>query len=323
MRTSTERDVMFLDIIIGSDPAYIAPFPIGELIQKLIVLKEEEPNATAKWYKKNNRKVFIRDLAVMEGSSVCLLLYDTDADAPGASFADLDTDVQRDEAKKDREGRPESAHLVIKTTPGDETSTYLALLEESSRLNRSHVERYLNGLLGDISKRWKGEFKVPHPDGSITTDGGPHMQSYRPRLEMLGHLSADFQKDLETGKLRGISLETSRVATASPGLGEPRSVQVTRRDIKLRPRGSWRDHPMSKIRDAIGIGRESSYETARIVFETQDGTSHTALMDTATGDLLNDGYVRRYRLTSFDHLLLEATSSIDPQVNGKMHSLLY
>ena len=76
------------------------------------------------------------------------MLYDTDAEAPGATFADLDTDEQRDENKKEREGRPESAHLVVKLTgQNEQASRYLAILEESTRLTRRHVQWYLNSIL--------------------------------------------------------------------------------------------------------------------------------------------------------------------------------
>jgi hypothetical protein len=320
MRTASQRDVMFLDVLTENEPEHVPARPLRELMDKIGQLRRATP--TAKWYQNNTRKVFIRELQVFDNDDkICLLLYDTDADAPGASFANLDTDEQRNEDKQEREGRPESAHLIIKlASQEDKASRYLAILEESSRLTRSQVQRYFNAILKDIPKHWKGEFSVPHIDGSRMRNGTPRMQSFYPKVDLQGHLSDDFQTDLQMGKLRGIALETSRPDRLD--FGEPRSVQARRRDIKLKPVGSWRDEPLRKIHDAIRIGRDQRYENARITFQTQDGTSHVALLDTVTENLVNDGYIKRLRLSDFDHLILEASTSIDTQLRDKMSVLL-
>jgi hypothetical protein len=320
MRTASQRDVMFLDIIIENEPEHVPARPLRELMDKVNQLRLA--NATAKWYRNDTRKVFIRECEIFANDTqICLLLYDTDADAPGASFANLDTDEQRDEDKQEREGRPESAHMVIKLEAEEgRASRYLAILEESSKLTRSNVQRYLNAILKDIAKNWEQEFRVPHVDGSNMRDGTPRMQPFHPKLDLQGHLSDNFRDDLRLGKLRGIALETSRADSLH--FGEERSVKARRRDIKLKPVGSWRDEPLAKINDALHIGRDYRYETARIIFQTQDGTSHVALLDTDTGNIVNDGYIKRLRLGDFDHLILEASTSIDIQLRDKNSVLL-
>jgi hypothetical protein len=214
---------------------------------------------TARWYEKKTRKVFIRELQISaDNTKVCILLYDTDAEAPGASFANLDTDEQRNEDKKEREGRPESVHFVMMLSHETNQATrYLGILEESSRLPRGLVQRYLNGLLKDAAKRWKDQFSVPHIDGSRLKDGSPKPQMFHPLLDLQGHLSDEFQADLAAGILRGISLESARADRLA--FGEPRSVIPRRNDIKLAPRGSWRDDPIGKINDTLHLGRENRY----------------------------------------------------------------
>jgi hypothetical protein len=265
--------------------------------------------------------VFIRDFQYSDdGSKACLLICDTDGDAPGASFANLDTDIQRDVDKEAREGRPESAHLLANLdAEAGHATRYLALLEESSRLPRGLIERYVNALLKIVCKQQRATYTAPHVDGSVELDGRPRMQPFRAKMALQGHLSDDFRADLEAGKLRGISLETSSADKVN--FGEARSVAFRRNDIKLRPAGSWKDNPMGKVQDALHIGNANKFENARIVFQTQDGTSHVAILDTETGNLVNEGYIKRSRLDGFDHLLSEASRSIDIQIRDKMNSL--
>ena len=99
MRTASQRDVMFLDVLTENEPEHVPARPLRELMDKIGQLRLA--TATAKWYQNNTRKVFIRELQVFDNDDkICLLLYDTDADAPGASFANLDTDEQRTKINK-------------------------------------------------------------------------------------------------------------------------------------------------------------------------------------------------------------------------------
>jgi hypothetical protein len=316
MRTAAERDVMFLDILVGNEPSHVPGRPMRQIVEVLDQLRRAE--ASAKWYDKNKRKAFIRDLELF-ADKACILLYYTNADAPGASFADLDTDEQRDENKKEREGRPESSHLVVNlVSQPDQATRYLAILEESSQLTRSLVQRYLTALLKEAATRWKSEFSVQHIDGSRGKDGSLKTQSFYPKLDLQGHLSADFKADLQAGILRGISLETSSADKLA--FGETRSVVPRRHDVKLTPLGPWRLNPLEKITDALRMGRDNKYETARVVFVTQDGTSHVAFLDTDSGNVVNDGYIKRCRLCDFDHFLSEASTSIDGQMRDEAYA---
>jgi hypothetical protein len=253
MRTASARDVLFLDALIRNEPAHVPARPMRQIVDTLDRLRQS--GLTARWYEKKTRKVFIRELQISEDDTkVCILLYETDAEASGASFANMDTDEQRDEDKREREGRPESAHFIMMLThEADQGTRYLAVLEESSRLPRGLVQNYLNGLLKDAAKRWKERFSVPHIDGSLLRGGSPRPQLFHPLLDLQGHLSADFQSDLAAGILRGISLESSRADRLA--FGEPRSVIPRRNDIKLSPRGSWRDDPLGKINDTLHLGK--------------------------------------------------------------------
>jgi hypothetical protein len=179
---------------------------------------------------------------------------------------------------------------------------------------------YLNGILREVVKTWRPEFEVPHIDGSVNPDGTPRMQRFQPEFELQGHLSDAFQADLEAGKLRGVSLESSRAERLA--FGESGSIRAVRNDVKLKPIGSWLDDPMGKVREVIRFGRSNRYEAARISFDTADGTSHTTIIDTETDALRNDGYIKRQRLQDFDHLLSEACTTIDAQMRDKMNAIL-
>jgi hypothetical protein len=228
MRTATERDALFLDIVVKNDPDFIPPRTIIQLLENinnLIPTESNVSNRTTKWYRQKTRKVFIRNKVWFndDKSLACLPIYDTNSAKPEASYTDLDTDVQRDIEKQDREGRPESVHLVLSTNgnPGN-TDTYRAIMEGSGSLNRGFVESYLNGVLKIVRQTSPETFRVERLDGARHRDGSPITQRFTPLLELQGHLSREFREDLEAGILRGISLETSKREKLN--LGETRFV---------------------------------------------------------------------------------------------------
>jgi hypothetical protein len=136
----------------------------------------------------------------------------------------------------------------------------------------------------------------------------------------MGHLSDDFAADLAAGGLTGITLETSQDQRI--GFGEGRRLVPVRKQIRMKVKGSWRDGAQEIIRDARRLGRANNYEAARIAFKSADGSSHTAILDTETGAVMNDGYIKRVRLSAREVFLPEASTTFIDILQQRMLALI-
>lgn len=321
MRNQHTRDILYLDCQLFSEPDGAPVKSIDWWAEKFSASFQAGERFTY-WSRDRKRKVFIRDLALDTDNSILwLLLYTTDAEASDASFAHMETDVQRDEAKAEGEGRPQSAHVAISLAElPSHINRHLVLLEESSVLPRARVERYLNSLIRFVRKKNANLFKTQDKSGAQDGKGNPILVSYYNKVELLGHLSEDFQDDLNAGGLIGIALETG--AKEHIGFGEGKRLVPIKKQITLSPRGSWKDDPSGTLKEALRLGRKNDLESARITFRSSDKMSHTAVLDTETGNVLNDGFIKKVRLNAKETFLPEASTAFHETLQGRMTSLL-
>jgi hypothetical protein len=326
MRDKGNRDATVYDISIDAHPQSAPKRPIGYFLDKIMSFYDPENiEKTAKWNRANDKITYIRDIAVCsEGKWFCILLYFADKNGMGASFTQLDTDnhEQEDILLENNRARPESAHILISKNPvHNESYTYLSIIEDSNKLNRYNIKSYLNYLFREIIKSNPNDFEAPEENGSLNTDGTPKKYKYKNFLELQGHPSEHFAQCLENGKLLGIALEStddSNIAT-----GEGRYVLPKRHEILLKPTaGSWHENMKERLTEACKLGRENRYQTTRITFKAEDGKSHTARIDSTTGNIIGDQFVKRHRLSGFSSFLNEADKSINNEIKNKMLSIM-
>lgn len=156
MRDGSKIDVTVYDIIVKPEPSHAPQKTMAFFIEKIKALHHEEK--TENWNLKKTIKTYVRDIEIdPHGRWAVLLLYFADSNAPGASFTNLDDNSQEDYRLKERQGRPESVHLLISLAPHkSEPLRYLGVLEDSTKLNRLHVQSYMNFL----SNRFAGRPKI-------------------------------------------------------------------------------------------------------------------------------------------------------------------
>jgi len=326
MRDSGNRDVTVYDLVMRSNPEHAPKKPIQYFLEKITTLFDtKNVLKTAKWNRNEDKVTYIRDVEIdPNGQWVCLLLYFTDKNGMGASFTLLDTDnhTQEDITLGENRARPESAHLLIsQNQTQDGVISYLSIIEDSSKLNRRSIQIYLNHLIREIIKSFKPEFEAPDEGGAINKDGSPKTYKYKNSVELQGHPSDDLIRYLKSGKLTSISLEStndSRLTT-----GEGRYVLPKRQDLLLQPtKGKWYEDAISRFNEALKLGSDNNYETARVVFNAEDGKSHTARVDTETKGVIGDRFVKRHRLSGFSQLLNEADEKINTEIKDKMLAIL-
>jgi hypothetical protein len=140
-------------------------------------------------------------------------------------------------------------------------------------------------------------------------------------VELQGYPSSDFLAALASGgAVQGIVLETQN--QARHGFGECPYAKATRTQVKLAPATTWKDVGADALRGIFGRARQGGYEAARISFRTGEQVSRTVLIDTETGNVLGDGFVKKQRVGPLQAILTEASTDFEGQVVAAMDRLL-
>lgn len=306
MREARARDVRHFDIRLDPFPADAPRKKLSSILQDILSFYKDP--AVVWWNRAKTRKIYIRDMS-SAGSLFYILLYSVDSEAAGASFSHLTTDQQRDEHPQVGEGRPESAHLVIRCRDEDDNNGVWTLLaEEAGSLPRRRIEVYMRHVVSELIKSQKINWRYPDPDGSVDSKGVPRTKSYRADLRLAGHLSLELKQALESGGLTGIALETHRAEKM--GFGEGRYFKPKVKQLRLSAVGSWSEEPFERIAEALRIARSNNWDEMRINFKTSDGAPHQVLLNSENGQTMNDGFVRRTRVTFSGLAMSEAEQEI-------------
>lgn len=320
MRDAHTRDVMYYDCRIEAVP------PHGTLIKAATFLSWFAELATSTdhiWASRDKQSVMkIRSISI-DNSRQCayMLICFNDGYASDASFAHLDSDEQRDVAKLDREGRPETAHVIFSfSTNEDLHGKYLILAEHSVRISRSRLQQFLNHLLREAKKRHKDAFMQPKPDGSRDERGQPKQESVRFSFDLRGYVADELKHAIENGGLNGLELVTEQIERL--GVGETPRIRAKKKAVQLTPVTTWRDGAAQMILDALKLGRDNDYETIRVKFKTEDGAPHMAELDSETGLIASSGFVKSVRLTRLARALPEASSTFEDVMTTRMGALL-
>ncbi len=328
MRNGEIRDIMVYDLVVTNNNDTSPKKSIEYFIDKIILLYSEaktkqtstENDINPLHYTERgvgNRVTFFSDYQEINNNQndLCFLLYSIDKKGSNASFTDIKT---RDYPHEDiivgkQRGRPESAHIVLTK---NKKNRCVILVEQSSKLNRVRVEKYLNFLIDQIVKGNPNDFQARDESGAKNKDGSDKMYKYKNQFNLQGHLSHNFIEKMKRGKLTAITLQMTDKENIA--FAEGSYIKVNRQEILLSPkeRGSYR-HLMETLTEARKFGKKNKYDTAKIVFNAEDNKEHTVKIDTTDDDNFQTAFVEKHRLT-FENRLNEADKTIDSNIKGKM-----
>jgi hypothetical protein len=223
--------------------------------------------------------------------------------------------------KREGEGRGFGAHLLIslKEEPGRPHS-YLALLEKNQGLHRSHVLRLLQAVLRGQYKDGEEPFSCPDVSGARDREGRPKTITFRPMLEFTGHPSETLLAELEAGILKGISIVHShekQTLSGRPWL-EPSEDILRFKATSTKPiKNLWKE-----LKSFFSDNADSGYERARVKFQKADKTSENVEFDTATGNIIDDRYVKTRLITDINPLMDDCTDVIVEHFAARMEAEL-
>lgn len=254
-------------------------------------------------------KYFLSDIQITE-KRLILLVNISDPSAPDAVSSDPESKSRVVHAKPPGHGGEHSAHVVINLTPEKGDNYYLCVVEAvfGSGLHLTSILKFLKHLIRKCKAEFPAEYLIPNNNGARDKKGNPLMVHLLHDLELQGHPSDDFQKDLEGGTLSAIQLLNFSKEGAI--WDEQGGIVERQRTVDLRPKPDMIGSLGSAIRKlrANVTRADQEYKHIRIKFKTEAGVDKDATISTTTGNLVaSEKYVKRHPIEA----PLVNTSSFD------------
>jgi hypothetical protein len=297
-----ERLIYYYDLVVGvNKQAAVAP----SLMDVIEVLKSAcDTDDAFLDIDKGTATLSLTHVEIKLDKMVATLLVEiSDKRAPDVHFVNAETGNVRDARKQAGEGRGSSAHLLVSLIEQpDRPDTYVALLEKNTGLSRSLVKRLFQAVLRKAYKADPNTFTCENKFGARTRAGNVKREQFRPMLDFEGHPSSDFIDDLEEGTLKEITLIRGEAMTAIGGktwLKKAETTVTISADYNGLIPNLW-----NQVKEVLRVKSED-YENARVKFKSIDGHSHTVPIDTASGNIVDDRYVKSVRLTAINPFLDE------------------
>lgn len=328
MQKNDERMVLFFDMKISTYAsmgrqgklAGLQALPIDQLFQLVDQMRLQQ--LLSRSNRKHTETMYLADMDLDKRKGyLTLLINRSDRQASDYVLSDPPKSKRRVIAKNAGEGADFSGHLVIRLASAG-PDTYRAALEVSPGLPSSKIALFLNHLLRLCDLANPTQFHRPHPDGSRDKDGNPRVVKARHKIELRGHPSNTFLKDLESGTISGIELINGRHrnhAWDSNGYIVEQS-----REVHLKPNAK---QIAGKIYDTVksvcGVANNKHYELMRIKFTTLTGVNRSVDLETDSAQVADDErYIKKETIRNFPTPLPASFAAISPDIRDRIRVLL-
>ena len=313
-----ERNIYFYDVLSKTwNRKYkgIKSFPHFEILEALFSLYK-----TRKAYYINSRKqaIYVADMKILPSSCEMLIGF-SDTLAADPAFSDWVNKKRRIEKKIGDEGIEHSAHIIWRFGNKDNNNSCPLLLEHAPGISSTRISAFINRLLRSFAKS-NPKFMVDDPAGQKDNGGNFKKIETRPMIELTGHPSAEFIKDLKKGELKQIELYTEK-DKGTPWDAHGRVIE-DRSSVTI---NSNPDKALGKAKallDSFVPKHKKKYEFARIRFKTESDIVRDVNVLSENYNLVNSNmYVRKERITDIGDNLPTAFAKIYTPIIVKMRQL--
>lgn len=321
MQKHNHRQVLFFDAYFSSYAGRIkglVPKHPSELAKYIINLHARVPLRSIN--KSSTHTLYLADVSLHNGSLV-LLINSSDKDAADPTFTDPAKGSRRVVKKRIGEGADHSSHAILLLKEQKKGSNaFPFLLEVAPGFSSYRVKSFINYILKQCVLAYGDNFLISHPDGSVDKNGEPRKILSRHRIDLRGHLSKSFERDLDGGVLSDIEIFTESEQDI-PWDGRATTLQK-RRSIYVTPNSSIvLPKNISLLREAFGVAVKQNYEQARVSFKTASKIPRTVRLYTDTMQLVDEKYVRREIIENFSVPLSSSYDKIYSPIVSKMLQL--
>lgn len=301
------RDIYFYDLEIRASKEAASPPNIKDIVD---LLTQRATNGEATYRFNFGRETLsIRQIEIDDkNNAAILLIIHTDPNVPNAVYSNPEEGTSRIIEKEPGESGEYGTHAIISLDHVEgRPDSYLTVIEKVPALGRTNIERLLNAILNDQYKTNEMTFTCDDRTGKQNRDGTPKRVAFRPLLRFAGHPSESFINDLEQGVLNGLTLV--HAVQETPLGSRPYLIRDNMR-LKVRvKKDSVVENLWEDLKQALGL-EAKEWEEARIDFTTPEGLSAKITVDTNTGNVLDEAYVKTVRLKEITPLLDHSSKEI-------------
>lgn len=316
-----ERDVFYYDAVPHvwhKKYKGLPPFSHYELARALAVLSK---NGQAEVTKQNSRQaIYITEIDLYSDRCEMLIGF-ADPNAADPTFNDRPAKKRRVVPKIGNEGLEHSAHIVWYYEDKTKNKPCAFYLEGAVGLSSTAIVRFVNKLIREFCKLHPAHFTVIDPTGAVAADGTPKRIALRPRLELRGHPSAEFIRDLQKGQIAELELITeSKAANVWDANGY---AVEDHRGVVIKP-SPLKHVPTAKkfIDGVLSAAVKHNYEKSRVVFTTEGNVRKNITFYSQNYQLVNDlKYVKKSRVKQLGGNLPNAFAAIHGPIMAKIRNI--
>ena len=320
MARASERDIYFYDIQVVKHAVH-APLPSLRNILGAIKSRFDD-KVTAKDIRKGSATLVIGDINFDDQNECATMLIRlSDKMASNAAYSNPQTDEFRLIQKLAGEGGDFGCHVIVSLRNEQENvSMYCCAIEGTTGVSHSTIQTFLNHQIRSAVTEGRIIFEYPDASGAKTKDGAAKMHSYLPLIHISGRPSADFIREIESGKIERLALVHADGGTpmdGAPFLTSSRQEVIYMMDGGAQlPQMLW-----NTIKGAL-YRKRKNYEKAKIYFRKSDTKTEVIDIDTETGTPEQRVYVKSVRLSHIAPLLDASSEVIVPHLEARMKPLL-
>ncbi len=220
MLSNLERWVLTFDFCFKPTHIEAPDIPITDILARIDNLVQR--GRAVKAYNKGTRVIRISKSRYVSGdTSATFLVQLCDQNASDPVFANLTTGTLRVEPKLAGEGIAVSSHVIISTTPSENTVDHFKTLVESvPGISKSIIEPFMNAVLKEAFEG--SEFVNPATRAKC---------QLKPRLEIISYGSQTIMEALQGGKIHNVRLVSTQ---KKGGLDKTAYTELIERVVKLK-----------------------------------------------------------------------------------------
>jgi len=290
-----ERDIFYYDAVPHvwhKKYKGLAPFSHYELAR---ALQHLFANGQAEVTRQSTRQAtYITEIDLYSDRCEMLIGY-ADPNAADPTFNDRPAKKRRVVPKIGDEGLEHSAHIIWYYEDQTRNKPCAFYLEGATGLSSTAIVRFVNKLLREFCRLYPAHFTVVDPTGAHA-NGAPKRIGLRPRLELRGHPSAEFIRDLQKGEIAELELITESNAanvwdTNGYAVEDHRGVVIKPSTVKHVPAAK------KFIDGVLNAAVKKNYEKSRVVFKTEGNVRKNIMFYSQNYQLVNDlKYVKKSRI---------------------------
>lgn len=287
--TKSARNLLYYDLVV-TRRAQHAPYPALQLLADLWIKSHADGDVPAKKFQNGEITAILKDVDTDLTNKILTLLIElSDREAPDATYVNHAARTSTHHAKGTDEGSGNSAHVFISLEPNAlKPDTYMTLIESIPSVSAQRIQAILNSIVKHYCEENPNLFTYQKPGGS------KKIVPYQPHIALGGYPSDQFLKDIETGKIHGMTLVSPKVKAP---LGQSPYLKLEQLTMKVKvskdlPKGQ-------RWQTLLGEARlnQAEFPQARIFLQPEkDGKSVSVDVDANSGTVMGDGYVKVVRI---------------------------